>query len=90
VDHITTNHPGLNMTDSDKCFMVDIQIQEQEERGMGILPALTDAYRDKHNYLFLRGEDLAVVQREVEEERGHTKKRSRCTVRNSKNKKQRH
>ena len=44
VDHIITNHPGLNATDSNKCFMVDIQIQEQEERGMGILPALTDAY----------------------------------------------
>jgi hypothetical protein len=56
---------------------------------MGILPVLTDAYRHKHSYLFLRGEDLAVAQREVEQERGHTKKRSRRTVGDSKNKKQR-
>ena len=89
VDHIITNHPRLNTVDFDKSFMVNIQIQEQEERCMGVLPELTDAYRNKYSYLFLREEELAVVEREAEQEHEDAKKRSRRTAGDSKNKKRR-
>lgn len=89
MGHITIHHPGLDASDLDKRFIIDIQIQEQEERWMRVLSDLTDKYRSEHNYLFLSEEDLAIAERELEQERKHTKKRSHDTVGDSKNKKQR-
>lgn len=90
ADHISTTHHELSAGNLDKRLMVDIQVQVQEERWMKVPPELTDRYRSEHNDLCLSGEDLAVVEGEVEQEREHTKKRSRHNTCNSKNKKQRH
>jgi len=90
VDHIIATHPELNAGNLDKHLLVDIQISVQEERWMKVIPELTDRYHNEHNHLCLSGEDLATAEREVEQERERTKKRSRPTTCNSKNKKQRH
>jgi hypothetical protein len=88
VDHIITAHPELDANHLNKHFMLDIQIQIQEEQWMKVLPELTDDYRNKHSYLFLSGEGLAAAEREVEQER-KPKKCSHGTVSDSKYKKQR-
>ena len=76
MDHITDKHPGLDARNLDKQFVINIQIQEQEERSMKVSPELTAKYRSKHRGLFLSGEELSVVEREVEQECKRTKKRS--------------
>ena len=88
VDHILTTHPGLDASNLDKHFMIDIQIQTKEEELMKILPELTNDYRNKHSSLLLSGEGLATAERQVEQEH-KPKKRSRSPVGNSKNKRQR-
>ena len=80
VDHVITNHPGLNAGNLDKQFVVDMQIQEEEERRMKVSPELTGKYRNEHKHLLLSGEELSVVKRECEQEQKRTKKRPRSTV----------
>ena len=54
------DHPKLKAIDFGNRFLIDtaIQIQEQEEWSMGILPALTETYQDKRRDPFPQGEDL--------------------------------
>ena len=89
VGHIIANHPGLDTNNLDKQFVVDIQIQEQEEQWMKVSSELTNKYRNKHNDLFLSGEELSVVKREDEQECEQPKKRSRGTVDTPTNKRRR-
>ena len=88
VDHVITNHSGLDTSGLGGQFVIDIQIQEQEERWMKISPELTDKYRNEHRHLFLSEEELSVVKSEVEQEHGRTKKRSHGATGTSMNKRQ--
>jgi len=89
VDHITADHPRLNTINFDKYIVVNIQTQEQEGRCVVVLPEFMDIYRNKYSYLFPQEADLAVTEKEAEQEREHVKKRSRRTVGGLKSKKQR-
>lgn len=84
VDHLASYHSELDTANLNKQFIVDIQIQKQEELWMKILPELTDAYRGEHSNLFLSEEDVSTMERECEEEDRRGKKRSRGTGSNLK------